>query len=683
MTNTALAWFRAKAQLRIFSIGAAIACLFAVSLPLVASPDLDKIYLDAEQSYLKGDTAGALRNLTKYFGQNPTTQRSYPKAHNLKGLIFFQQKNLLAAQQEFEAAVKIAEKLLQPTDPTLHLARYNYANVLYQSGHGKEAIETLHSTDPETLDADTRTRFFHLYGNVSLVREDYLMATIYYLRAAGLAKEPARGEIYALKAFDASGRIYMADAKTDVSSLEKTASDLPSGSDASFAAQLILARGYLYLGNSDKAESTLRDFLAQAPATHPLRVKASALLDKMQKLGAVDGDTIGLLLPLSGNFARYGRLCMNAAFMALGVYEDMPDRTKAHPLKFAVRDSGETPESAQDAVEKLILEDHAIAVVGPLLSKQFPLVAQKAQELGTPLLSLSQRVDAEKKLGSYIFPVALTPNQQIEMIVNHAFEKLNFKRFAILAPSDTFGDQYVQLFWDAVESRGGTITAVERYEAKSTDFREEIQRLLGLQYLDARSIENEELQRRADIYAKTLKVHGRLRERLLQSFAPKPIIDFDAVFIPDGPQTLGQIAPSFAVKGVENLPLLGINTWNTNEIIQRAGRYLQRALFVDAYFSGTKDPAGIQFQNDFFKYFGAQPGTLEVQTYDAVSILKGVLEGEPTPINTHVKLWERLLSKGHFQGISGDFVFSDSGVKRSAHLLTVQGNSIQEISIDE
>ena len=38
------------------------------------------------------------------------------------------------------------------------------------------------------------------------------------------------------------------------------------------------------------------------------------------------------------------------------------------------------------------------------------------QEFGVPLFSLSQRIEGSQ-LGSYVFPIALSPNQQIELIV--------------------------------------------------------------------------------------------------------------------------------------------------------------------------------------------------------------------------------------------------------------------------
>ncbi|MGZ3705955.1 MAG: hypothetical protein ACXWP1_08495, partial [Bdellovibrionota bacterium] len=59
-----------------------------------------------------------------------------------------------------------------------------------------------------------------------------------------------------------------------------------------------------------------------------------------------------------------------------------------------------------------------------------------------------------------------------------------------------------------------------------------------------------------------------------------------------------------------------------------------------------------------------------------------VTGGSATPIN-RAKLRDQLLSTAKFSGISGDYQFTEAGVRRTAHLLTIRGNSISEISGEE
>ncbi|MGE3261278.1 MAG: penicillin-binding protein activator [Bacteriovoracia bacterium] len=641
------------------------------------SPDAETLYADAERLYLKSNSQGALQSLGKFFAlpSSAVPVRSKIRAHNLRGLIYFQSRTLQPAMQEFEAAVQLANRGLQDNDSLLHLTRYNLGNAYFQVNKAEDAYDLLKTVTPDALDADTRARFHHLFGNVLSAREEKLEALVQYLGAANLAKDVAARDTFLQKAQNASKSIYLKNPKVDLDRLANLS--FPGGSAADLATRIFMARGYMYLGDTSKAESLLEKVLKEIEPNHPLRPRAEEMLSDLGKLSRVNPKAIGVLLPLSGKFGKFGRLCLNAILMAHGVFEEMAEKVDANGLRLVIRDSGETPESATEKFEELVKDEGAIAVIGPLLSKQFPALARKAQEFGVPLISLSQRIEAGQ-MGSYIFPVALSPNQQIETIVSHAIGKEGFKRFAILAPSDTFGEEYVHLFWDAVEKAGGKIVGIERYEPRSTDFREEVRRLLGQEYLGARKIELEDLERRKERYAATLKVKGKLRQRMLKVYDPKPVVDFDALFIPDDPATVGQIAPAFAVEDVANLPLLGINTWNTPDIVQRAGRYLQRALFVDGFFANSQDAKSIQFTQDYMKFFKSVPGTIEVQAYDAASILIEALKDHS--IGNRSALRDQLLSKEKFSGISGDYRFSENGVERSAHLLTVRGNSIAEIS---
>jgi branched-chain amino acid transport system substrate-binding protein len=636
----------------------------------------DPLYQEAERQFLKGDAQGALATLARFFAQGAGTPvRSQIRARNLRGLIYFQSKNPQGATQEFEAAVQLANRGLQHTDTLLHLTRYNLGNAQFQVGKVQEALDTLQSVNAEALDADTRVRFHHLFGNVLANREQHLDSLLNYLLAAQGSKEVAARDTFLQKAMNASKNIFLKDPKTD---LERIAAlNLPEDSAAGIAARILVARGFMYAGDPKEAETILKNVLEKAEPTHPLRPRAEEALADLSKLTDVRPQVVGVLLPLSGKFGKFGRLCLNAVNLAMGAFEEMPENPKYNGLRLVVRDSGESPESAQAAFNELVKNEKAIAVIGPLLSKQFTGVARKAQEFGVPLLSLSQRVD-DGQLGSYVFPVALSPAQQVELIVRQAIEVKGYKRFAVFAPRDSFGEEYVNLFWNAVEKAGGEVVGIERYEPKSTDFREEVRRLLGLDYMGARTIEAAELKRRQDRYAATLKVKGKLRQRLLQAYEPKAMVDFDAVFIPDDPSTVGQIAPAFAVEDVSNIPLLGINTWNTPEIVQRAGKYLQQSIFVDGFLASSRDPRTQQFVLDYRKYFQAVPGTIEVQAFDAAKILLDTL-GDSHP-GTRAQAREKLLGRGQYAGISGEFRFTPEGVQRSAHLLTVKGNAITEIS---
>jgi len=638
---------------------------------------VEETYLEAERLYLKNDAKLALVLISKVLASPSEAQNDRVKvrARNLAGLIHFQSKNLQLSVNEFESAAQLASRALEGSDSLLHLTRYNLGNALFQSNKINESQEIMKTINPDALDGDTRSRYFHLMGNILANKNSAAEAAGYYLKAANMAKDLGARDTFLQKAISTSRSMFIKNPKKDLETLDSNS--FSSNSPADSALKILMARGYMYSGQSDKAKSLLEIVLEKADPSHPLLPKAREMVSDLNSITEVDPNVVGVLLPLSGRFGKFGRLCLNAITLAYSFLDEMKANPDFTNLRIIVRDSGETPESAVAKFEELVKDERAIAVIGPLLSKQFSSVAKKAQEYGVPLFSLSQKVEADL-VGSNIFPVALSPKQQISYIVTHAIQNLGYNRFSILAPDDSFGTEYVNLFWSKVEEMGGQIVGIETYATKSTDFRREIKKLLGLEYLKARALEMEDLKRRSDQFGSTLKVKGKLRQRYLQAFEPKGLVEFDALFIPDDPSAIGQIAPSLAVEDVNNIPLLGINTWNTSEIVQRAGRYLQKSLFVDGFLSGSRNPRSLFFVESYMKHFHTIPGTIEAQAYDAAAILGAALANGD--VSSRGQLRQKLISLGKYQGVTGEFEVSIEGLSRSAHLLTVRGNSIVEVS---
>ncbi|NUM87902.1 MAG: penicillin-binding protein activator [Bdellovibrionales bacterium] len=650
--------------------------LLPAATPAADDPSPEEIYLEAERAWLASNSALANKQLEKFFSLKgaQVEPKFLVKAHNLRGLIHFQAKRLPSAVKEFESAAEAGARHLEPTDGALHLARYNLMNALHKSERTAEAGRVIALVVADALDKDTRVRFFHLSGNVNGKLEDHVGAVVAFLNAAHEAGGGSASDSFIQKALNASQKIYLAQPILAVDQLEAAKTKYGWSRDAELAALLILGRGHLYVGDSEKASEYLGEVVDSTDENHMLRSQAQEILDRMEQLAEVDPSTVGILLPLSGKFARFGRQTLHATLYALGVFGAAGDGGQ---IRVAIRDSGDSPEAATEAFTKLIFEDKAIGVIGPLLSRQFPGVSQKAQELGAPLLSISQRKSGTQA-GPFVFPLALSPAQQVEMVVDWAVNKKGYKRFAVMSPSDSFGHEYVGLFLDAMEKAGAALVGFEQYPARATDFRAEVRRLLGQDYLDGRTLEAEELRRRAEIYANSVNSKGKARERLLHAWEPKGVVDFDALFVPDDPQTVGQIVPALAVEDVMNVPLLGINTWNSPDLVQRAGRYLQNSVFVDSFLAESKNPQAVKFSQEFSLIAQTTPGALEFQAYDAARILLKALSSGNISTRSHLR--DAIANLGSYKGVSGDYLFSaDSGVKRSAYFLTIRGSRIIEL----
>ncbi len=664
------------------------ALLFVLSISISPSAysqapatNADRAYFKAEQIFLRDNLEETLKQLARFFKKfgNSAAPATLAKAHNLRGLTLFQLNSTQSSSSEFQKAVDIAEAHFTQNEPELHIARYNLANALLKSKQANSANNVLLKVNPAILDEDTKIRYYHLLGRALEATKNYPSSVVAYLFTTNELeqRDSTFSNPIARKAYELSKNIFLNSNESDLARIENLEGKMRENGVGTWTARLILARGYMFSGRREEALDLLNSFLDKAK-NHPLEAEGRRLIQLMQKLSIVNPHRVGILLPLSGRFQKYGRLSLKSALLARkNLMKARKTSQVAGPnIEFVIRDSGSTEESAKIAFERLATEDHVVGIIGPLLKRQALEVGRLAQEYGVPLFSLSRK-QALSQLGSFIFPFALTPEQQVNTLLDHLMTEKGFKRFAILSPSSPAAKEYVNIFWTEVEKRGGLIRGYEEYAAGSTDFRFPLKKLLGLFYEGARLMEKRELKRREKIYASTLKARGKLRERMLSQYKLKPIVDFDAVFVPDGPKAIGQIAPSFAVYGIKNLPFLGLNTWNTMDIVNRAGQYLQRSYFVDSFYSHSRRPEAIKFIREFRANFGSSPATLEVQAYDATRILiHAIASGKVvsrSDLRNHIRTHQDL------RGISGTFKFDNNGVQRGTYLLGVSGKKILEV----
>lgn len=411
-------------------------------------------------------------------------------------------------------------------------------------------------------------------------------------------------------------------------------------------AQAAFRLGLLKLRNKDF--DTARSLFAKAAEWgqgQPVQTQAENYLAQVDARRRVDAYTIGAVLPLTGRHAPIAQKTLRGLQLGLGIYG--PDRST---FKLAIVDSEGNPEGARRAVERLVTEDSVIAVVGSLLSREANAVAAKTEELGVPSIALSQKSGLTES-GTYIFRNAVTSAMQMRELVRLAIDQLGLKRFAILYPNDSYGVEYANLFWDEVLARGGTITGAQIYNPSETDFRGPIKRLVGTYYVEDRKTEYQ--NRLRDWFKKQKKL--TTRQSPPDDLLP-PVQDFDALFIPDTPKAIGQIAPMLVYQGVSNVRLLGTNIWNSGELVQRGQKNVENAVFVDTNMVSDPNFKTSHFFKNFVKTFGEEPGLFEAQGYEVGVMLRQVISGGE---KSRVGLAEAMNGIKQFQGVTGPMAMNE------------------------
>lgn len=415
--------------------------------------------------------------------------------------------------------------------------------------------------------------------------------------------------------------------------------------------------------DSLESESARRAWAARFPE-HPLVAWIPGASEYASEEEDSDPGVIGLLIPESGKYAAPGSLVRRGVEMAL---------TKAQELGYPevdlrIVDTTGDPAAAEAGIRRLVSEDRAIAVLGPMISAEAESLAPLTTELAIPTVMLTQRPGFETE-DPYAFNAWMHPQTQVRALVDHAIRRMGLTSFAIAYPSKESAGDLARRFWEEVEDAGGTVVAVESYPAQETDFRETGRRLKGT-YWEGKSPGEGDLQ---------LPYMDRSKPHLAVDGAKElePGIDFQAVFVPDSYNRVSMLAPGFLfeeinlgghIEKVPSVVLLGGSALNHPGLVERGGKYIEGTVMVDGFFLGGDRAAVSEFAGAYRAAYESDPTLLEASAYDATLFLCQLLsEG----VTSRRSLLQRLSLATPMVTVTGARGFEPGGAMQH-EMLTLQ-----------
>ena len=385
------------------------------------------------------------------------------------------------------------------------------------------------------------------------------------------------------------------------------------------ALTLGLALAQFREGRAAEAERTAMRLRGWA-AADPLADRMTALQREIEQARLVNTQAVGVILPLSGPYAAHGRQVLAAVELGLGLFGSR----SGNPPVLYIADSKGDPREAAAAVSRLVAQRKVIAIIGPMGAATSLAAARQAQHEQVPIITLSQ-VEGVTEAGEYVFQNFFTPDEQIQALLAEFVERRGIKSLAILAPETEYGRGFAAKFRAGVEARGAMLVEEVSYKPEQTDFTVQIKKLAHLP-------------------------PGNYKPGLPDS--PKPQINFQALFMPEGPERVAMLAPNLAYFDVINLWLLGTNLWHSDRLWDLAGRYLQWAAFPDAFNPDSTDPDTSRFVSEFQQAMGRQPNVLDAHGFDAARLVHHFLGGAEPP-RTRGELRQSLSTISGLPGVCG------------------------------
>lgn len=361
-----------------------------------------------------------------------------------------------------------------------------------------------------------------------------------------------------------------------------------------------------------------RDFLLMYLRNYP-RSEFSADVQKMlDQLGVESTEfekqafKIGVLYLPGGPKSEahaYNEAILNGVKCAVGFGGACGEKSG---IQVVMEESGWEVKALRESFAKL--QEQGVSAIVALVPGQLTLeLAGLASEKEVPLFLISQQSGLMNQ-GTYVFQMGLSPEKQMEDLVQAAFQK-GYRRFGIYHPDVLYGDVMSQAFENEVQKNGGEIVMKVSYNKRSSDPFAQVRKL---------------------------KKHIGLKGNSTNN------VGFDALFIPDSFLQVNSIVMGLQFHQLQDFPLMGTNTWNDEQLTPLVAKLFPGSFFVDLYDREGDSRIEKDFRRRYEETHGQQPSVLNALGYDSAMMIRHAanLEGEN-------RIQKALTGRFGYRGVTG------------------------------
>ena len=634
----------------ILSVGMALLFSGCYPKPVKKYPEVKEVspnlFDRAEQEFMAGNDQMAMESFKRYLELNPRGEKSRTAMVRMATIDL---KN-----NRPEEAIPLFKKIVEeyPDHPDTHRVEFDIIDAYYRAGDYQQSqVEAAKWIDKYPFDP-LRGDVYFLMGRNYRAMENFSQAFYWWLLAYNGSFD------LSVSRDDIDQRILELIERSPVPALNEIAS-YATGTKYAPDVYHQLANDYIDMGDFEQAKLAAMALVRSTPDQYWVSI-GRRILERVTAALSVKVGNIGCLLPLSGPFAIYGQEVLNGIQLGMGVFTQSEGEKS---LDLIIRDTRGEPDVAASLVEELAEKDKVMAIIGPLASKPATAAAKKAQELGIPIITLTQKEGITLE-GDMVFRNFMTPSKEVERVLQKAIIGMSLKRFGILYPDNSYGRFFMNLFWDKAQELGGTITAVEAYPPDETDFAVEIKKMVGLYYPRPEAV------REMVEESNWLEAEEKIKEDFDSNGRHDPVVDFDAIFIPDNYGHIALITPQFPFYSIFDVRFLGTSLWQSPELIDQAGAYVQGAIIPSGFFLENSSTIAQDFVKRYVENFEKEPGILAATGYDTIQLLKTIMG--KGPIKTRKEFQTALFAQDDYYGVTGWISFDQDGeVVKDPILLTV------------
>lgn len=308
---------------------------------------------------------------------------------------------------------------------------------------------------------------------------------------------------------------------------------------------------------------------------------------------------IGVILPLSGPRGRLTTYVLNgmrASFKEAGMkFDDV----------VVLKDSAGVAANAEGKLAELVFKDRVAMVIGGMEKAEADALAKQAAALQLPVVLVNRDRDVIQpaKTAFRVYP----DEKRLADTLEKSAKARGFHRFVVLRPSTGKSDKIADYFRKAVAMDNGTVV----HDLIYTPGNFESMSAIG------RTMFQADMANRKDEYTQAYKKAKQAAAAEGVPFDPRmvvlrPVIDFDAVFLPDDFRTVRHFAKLFKFHMVNKLPMIGNHEWRSPALVAPWDSFLEGSFFADFIGNYTRLPAPVTAPTGNSPYFVQPQNVVQV-----------------------------------------------------------------------
>ncbi|MBN2803244.1 MAG: penicillin-binding protein activator [Deltaproteobacteria bacterium] len=549
--------------------------------------EAEQLFLSARKYFENRDFKKA-DEIFKDFEKKYSNDELISQVYLYLGRICFELKEYTESEMYLNKALKSGKK-----DRVYEYALMYKGLALFYQNRFKEAYNILVSFEGRFTDNDENLKILNALYNSAASLKDYINSTIWLEKYLDASENNDAKSVMLKEYLDAADKIQDEEILLKASEVVNDNSELK-------AANLVRAARLTYDRRAYDEVLKIVKELRTIKSADVSEIENILLMVEMQE--SVNIDTVGVMLPLTGNMRLVGQDVLKG--IMLGAKNNRLGKSQL-PLNIVIKDSGSNSNQAVLAFDELVRKEHVSAVIGPMDFKAAEAISESAQNMGIPLILLSTNT-SPATAGDYIFWNFATASTEVAALV----ESLNLKgdednfanetgdtkhKIAVMYPDNAYGRTLKKLFLSEMESRGVTtgFSCEISFKPDVTDFSSS---------------------------AKDLSM-----------------CEFDTLFLPLTANQMALAAPALAASNIwssqisvsdnksKSAIFLVPSSGFSDDLIKRAGRYLQQARFVVGFKKNYSKSAEL-FSLKFVNEYKSEPSVYSAYGYDNINILGKIIK---------------------------------------------------------